>query len=116
MPDHCKLSFEIRNIASDDPKVLLDRLFASAGRISAKARERFPKAGIDIEIFNEYPGLDTSSDGTAVSNALSPVPDEPGDQGRLRDGRRAVHIDARRAGRLSAGRAAWNRATSRMNS
>lgn len=71
VPDHCKLSFEIRNIASDDPKVLMDRLFASAGRISARAKERFPEAGIDIEIFNEYPGLDTSSGGTAVSNALS---------------------------------------------
>lgn len=59
VPHRCIVDFEIRNIAEDDPKAILDRIFDDAAAITAAQRERFPQARVEIEIFNEYPGLET---------------------------------------------------------
>ena len=57
VPDKCVLDFEIRNVAEDDPKVLLERLFRSAETSTRQVNQRFPGTGIKLEIVNEYPGL-----------------------------------------------------------
>lgn len=57
VPDSCTLDFEIRNVAEDDPKALFEQLFRSADSITRRVRQRFPGAGIQLEIINEYPGL-----------------------------------------------------------
>jgi len=71
VPDHCTLSFEIRNIASDDSRAIFDRLLGEADRLSTAAQARFPETGISVEVFNEYPGLETETQSEAVSRALA---------------------------------------------
>ena len=71
VPERCDLDFEIRNIASDDPKLFLDRLFEKADRLSNTARTRFATAGISIHVLNDYPGLATSSTDQTMSRVLN---------------------------------------------
>ena len=71
VPNHCALDFEIRNLAADDPNVILDDLRAAATRLADAAREQAPEAGIEIEILNTYPGLDTPPDAAVVAFAKS---------------------------------------------
>lgn len=73
VPRACTLDFEIRNLPSDSPERLLGRLFDRAAELSARARERFPEAGIAVEVVNSYPGLDTApgSEVVALSRRLA---------------------------------------------
>jgi acetylornithine deacetylase len=70
VPDSCEMLFEIRNIAEDDPKAIMDEFFRRAEIISNPARNRFPETGITLEIFNEYPGLSTDAAGRISRQAL----------------------------------------------
>lgn len=67
VPNLCEIDFEIRNVAADDPGQILDGLRDEAARIASASRAIAPEAGIDIEIFNTYPGLDTPPDSRAVA-------------------------------------------------
>lgn len=71
VPDNCEMLFEIRNIAADDPKKIMDEFFERAGRIAGKARNQFPEADIRLDIFNEYPGLGTDAEGAITREALA---------------------------------------------
>ena len=71
VPDHCEMLFEIRNIAEDDPKIIMNRLFESADAIVARAGKQFPEADLKLDIFNEYPGLGTDAAGAVTREALS---------------------------------------------
>lgn len=71
VPDNCEMLFEIRNIAGDSPKTIMDEFFERAGRIAGKARNQFPEADIRLEIFNEYPGLGTDASGRIAKEAIS---------------------------------------------
>jgi acetylornithine deacetylase len=59
VPNLAVMDFELRNLAGDVPAEVLAPVHAAAERLSAEARDRFPEAGIGIEVFNTYPGLDT---------------------------------------------------------
>ncbi|GLK68933.1 acetylornithine deacetylase [Hansschlegelia plantiphila] len=59
VPRDCAIDFEIRHLPADEPRLVLDRLFAEAGRLTREAEARFPGAGVSIEILNAYPGLAT---------------------------------------------------------
>lgn len=67
VPNHCQIDFEIRNVAADDPKEIMDRIKGGAERIVSEASAIAPEAAIDINIFNTYPGLDTPTDSKAVA-------------------------------------------------
>jgi len=67
VPNLCRIDFEIRNIAADDPNKILNRIRGEAARIAGEASAVAPEAAIDIEIFNTYPGLDTQPDSKAVA-------------------------------------------------
>jgi acetylornithine deacetylase len=71
VPDTCEMLFEIRNIAEDDPKTIMDTFFERAGRIAGKARNQFPEADIRLDIFNEYPGLGTDATGAIARQAIA---------------------------------------------
>lgn len=71
VPDRCDLDFEIRNLAEDDPKAILDRLFDKADELTAAARRRAPEAGIRIDILNDYPGLDGAGNTPVARGALA---------------------------------------------
>jgi acetylornithine deacetylase len=66
VPNLCEIDFEIRNIAEDDPQVILASIEADAERIAAPHRTRFPIACIEIEQVSAYPGLNTAADAPAV--------------------------------------------------
>lgn len=59
VPNLAVMDFELRNVAADRPDAVLAPVHAAAARLTAEARARFPEAGIEIEVFNTYPGLDT---------------------------------------------------------
>lgn len=67
VPNLCQIDFEIRNVAADDPEVILGHLRAEAARIAAEASSQAPEAAIDIDIMNSYPGLDTPASSEAVA-------------------------------------------------
>jgi acetylornithine deacetylase len=66
VPNRCTLEFEIRNIAQDEASVQLEWLMDEAAAIVARRRGAFPQARIDIDVFNDYPGLATPADAEAV--------------------------------------------------
>ena len=57
VPEFCEMQFEIRNVAGDEPPALVERLRGRAAEIAF----RHGKGRIEIEITNEYPGLDTKA-------------------------------------------------------
>ncbi len=66
VPDQCEIEFEIRNIAEDDPSVILAGIRSDAEAIAAPYHNRFPHARIEVEEISSYPGLNTASDSPAV--------------------------------------------------
>lgn len=67
VPNDCRVDFEIRNIASDDPAALLDEIRTAADRIAGEAQQKAPEAAITIEVANTYPGLNTPREAEAVA-------------------------------------------------
>jgi len=66
VPNLCTVNFEIRHPATDDPTAVLSKIKSSADQLVQKARQRFPDAGIEFEILNAYPALDTPVDSEVV--------------------------------------------------
>jgi len=69
IPKECRFRFEIRNIPPDDPDEIMLRIRQQAETIAADYRDRFPDAGINIDIFNQYPALETSPEEGVVKLA-----------------------------------------------
>jgi acetylornithine deacetylase len=66
VPARCELELEIRNLAADDPGAIVADLRADAAAVAASLHGD-PDARIDLEVANEYPGLDTPSDAEVVA-------------------------------------------------
>jgi acetylornithine deacetylase len=66
VPNTCTFAFEIRNLVTDDPIEILDRLRARAETILAPLRANFPEADIAFEITNTYPPLGTPESAEVV--------------------------------------------------
>jgi len=69
VPDRCELELEIRNLAADDPQVLVAALRADAGAIAQGARRPGVAADIGLDVTNAYPGLDTPTGAEVVALA-----------------------------------------------
>ncbi|HSI41530.1 MAG TPA: acetylornithine deacetylase [Xanthobacteraceae bacterium] len=69
VPRDCVLDFEIRNLPSDDPARLLDRLFDEAAVLSRRNAGRFPGSGVAVEVLNAYPALQTGPEEEVVGLA-----------------------------------------------
>jgi acetylornithine deacetylase len=67
VPDHAVVTFEIRNLAADDPEVILHRLRRAIAPVIAVARKRAAEADIVFKVINSYPGLETSLDEAVVA-------------------------------------------------
>ena len=67
VPDHAVVTFEIRNLAADDPEEILRRLRRAIAPVIAVARKRAAEADIVFKVINSYPGLDTSLDEAVVA-------------------------------------------------
>ena len=60
VPDRCTIDFEIRNIGDDDASLFLSQITEATATIVNRHRARFPDSGIDIDVVNQYPGLETA--------------------------------------------------------
>lgn len=67
VPNACTLDFEIRNLPTDDPARLMDRLFDRATELTRQAQARFPGTGITLDVVNAYPGLNTPPEAEVVA-------------------------------------------------
>jgi acetylornithine deacetylase len=67
VPNTCVLEFEIRNLAEDDPQILIDRLKEAAAAITAPLAAEFPEAEIRVERLWDYPGLGTPTTAPVVN-------------------------------------------------
>ena len=67
VPDHAVVTFEIRNLAADDPEAILYRLRRAIAPVIAVARKRAAEADIVFKVINNYPGLETSLDEAVVA-------------------------------------------------
>ncbi len=65
VPERCDLELEIRNLAADDPAALVAALRADAAAVSANMQAGMD-CRIDLEVSNEYPGLDTAPEAAVV--------------------------------------------------
>lgn len=74
VPDKALVDFELRHLAADDPAPILGRL--RAGAADCVARAAHPAAAMRIEVVNEYPGLDASSQALAVQVAQAALPSD----------------------------------------
>jgi acetylornithine deacetylase len=82
IPNLCEFKFELRNLKSDSPEEIIEQLRQAASDIVDKYSHEFPGAGIEIEIFNAYPALDTAPQEEVVEYVRS-----------LADGNQPVKID-----------------------
>ena len=63
VPDLCTIDCEFRVLASEDADALVDELRAYArDDLEAEMQAAAPKTGIEIEVYAEFPGLDTEPD------------------------------------------------------
>lgn len=60
IPNMCEFRFEIRNLKSDDPMEIMAKIRNHSDQVKAGYADDFPQVDIEIEIFNEYPALDTN--------------------------------------------------------
>ena len=66
VPNSCRFDFEIRNLPCDDPALIIKELAASADDIIAPHKLVHPDVNIQVEITNEYPALNTSTESDIV--------------------------------------------------
>lgn len=76
VPSECEVSFEIRNVAEDDPEEILGRILQRlVDRVAAEAVQ--PEAPLpDIRLANSYPSLNTPADSAAVGLLKSLLPED----------------------------------------
>lgn len=66
VPNRCTVDFEIRNVATDNARALLDQIISACEADVYRYQSRFSQAKVEFEVFNEYPGLNTPEDTWAV--------------------------------------------------
>ena len=66
IPKECSFKFEIRNLEDDDPTEIMHQIQDYAENLASDYRADFPDVGIEIEIFNQYPGLSTKPEEEVV--------------------------------------------------
>jgi acetylornithine deacetylase len=70
VPSRCEVELEIRNIAGDDPGTITAGMRAAAAAV-AHSMQGGAVARIDLEVTNEYPGLETPADAEVVQLAAA---------------------------------------------
>jgi acetylornithine deacetylase len=71
IPDRCDVDIEIRNLAADDPAVLVARLRTEGARIAASPAAPGLASEVGLEVTYEYPGLETPADAEVVALAAA---------------------------------------------
>jgi acetylornithine deacetylase len=70
VPDECEILFEFRVIGRDDPDALVEGIRRYAAEaLEPRMRAVDPGAGIDLDVYAGFPGLDTAPDAPVVTFA-----------------------------------------------
>ena len=80
IPNRCEFRFEIRNLKADDPMDIMAGIRNHAEQVKAAYAGDFPEVEIEVEVFNEYPALDTGAAEEVVGyvqSLLEPESAEP---------------------------------------
>ena len=67
VPNKSSVDFEIRNLAEDDPNIILNELKRKISLLLKKINKKAPNANIKINITNQYPGLNTQINAEIVA-------------------------------------------------
>ncbi len=62
VPDLCTIDCEFRVLPFEDADALVEELRAYAGELESEMKRIAPEAGIEIEVYAQFPGLDTAPD------------------------------------------------------
>ena len=71
VPDICVFDCEFRVLPFEDADALVDELRDYARELEAAMQRIAPEAGIEIDLYAQFPGLDTSPDAPVVTLAKS---------------------------------------------
>ena len=66
VPNECRFKFEIRNVKAEQPGPIVEKLKAAAQVITDRYKAGFADANVEVEIFNEYPALNTEPEDEIV--------------------------------------------------
>ena len=66
VPQEACVEFEIRNLAGDDPTLLIEAIAQDIAPVIAAAKTTCPDADIQLTVVNSYPGLETALDEQVV--------------------------------------------------
>lgn len=66
VPSRCELEFEIRNVAAYDPTQLMALLREDASSVAREHARPGCQSAIELEVLNEYPGLETPANADVV--------------------------------------------------
>lgn len=69
VPDHCSLDCEFRVLPQEDPDALVSELRAYADTLVPEMQTIAPEAGIAIDVYAQFPGLDTDPGSDVVTLA-----------------------------------------------
>ena len=70
VPDACEILFEVRTIGGEDPDALVAEVVRYAREeLEPRMRAVDPAAGIDLDVYAGFPGLDTAPDARVVTFA-----------------------------------------------
>ncbi len=67
VPDSCSIDCEFRVLPHEDADALVQELRDYASELEAGMQKIAPEAGIEIEVFAQFPGLDTDPDADVVT-------------------------------------------------
>ncbi|MCW4115265.1 acetylornithine deacetylase [Aurantimonas sp. MSK8Z-1] len=73
VPDLCRLDCEFRVMPGEDADALVDELQAYARELEAEMQDVAPEAGIEVDVFAGFPGLETApeADVTVLAKRLA---------------------------------------------
>ncbi|MCQ8782075.1 acetylornithine deacetylase [Mangrovibrevibacter kandeliae] len=73
VPDRCRLDCEFRVMPGEDADALVDELQAYARELEAEMQDVAPEAGIEVDVFAGFPGLETApeADVTVLAKRLA---------------------------------------------
>ena len=80
VPELCRVAYDFRTIAGDDPQAVIDQITAEGRRLEAEMKAEHPDAWLEVNVRAQVPSLESSPDGPAYTLAVelggSPSPDK----------------------------------------
>ena len=67
VPQEAHVEFEIRNLAGDDPTLLIEAIAQDIAPVIAAAKTTCPDTDVRLTVVNSYPGLETARDEQVVT-------------------------------------------------